>query len=328
MNQKLNLFFSFINFFDNLNYQKIFDLNQRIDSLSNNIYILNCNFYLLSDYNGGSIFLNTNNIKICIEYSNFQNCTASNNGGAIYISCLNLTSIVLNKICSSFCSANSPSWNLGGGQFIFNEVSNNEKNYIFETSIYKSSYIYSSKQSSLYLKNGIINIKSINSSNNLAEFAAMASIFGSQNLTLKYSNFIKNNVSIYDCLWIGCGSTNYGEVFHNNFINNYSPHSSEGIIHNPSYITSTYLLDNCILIDNIGTLFTRNAGMTLIKNCWIYHQFTLTSGSNIIIENTKSITNTFSFSKIICKNLNYSLNIQKKIKILFISLILLVIKCI
>ena len=98
-----------------------------------------------------------------------------------------------------------------------------------------------------------------------------------------FFNMISNNRVISDrCIYFNGGKIK-NHFFWSTIINNTSPYST-GIF----YISGSenYFIENCCLLNNFNVLFScENSINLLVKNCFILHVDTITSGNLITISN-------------------------------------------
>ena len=104
---KLFILSIFNDFFNDLIFLNIININQSINFIESNYYITSSTFISLESTSGGALYCIQSN-KIVIENSLFIKCkSTSSHGGAIYFEMSNGGS-ALNKICAFNCSTPKP----------------------------------------------------------------------------------------------------------------------------------------------------------------------------------------------------------------------------
>ena len=170
----------------------------------------------MSSSSGGAIY-STSLSKLLVETSTFVSCSASSQGGAIYIS---KGDCVIHEVCGYHCTANS--------QFSFSDVwqssGTKDKNYVHDSSV---AYCVASNYYTMYHYYGYIEIKSVNLSHNEAtRYSALrcypSSKQGTYGTSISYSSFADNTASYYCIyLWyITSSSANKYEIKNSNIIRN------------------------------------------------------------------------------------------------------------
>ena len=249
----------FNNYFPNDNYETSQCLT-RFTNLFSNFWINSCLFLNLEKIpsNGGALLLINNNFKIVIEFSSFINCNVDNtfNGGALYIQVL---SLILNKICGFNCSTNGQN----NFQFGLLETIENYKNNFLYSSICFCSDNFKFQWETIYFKNGIQNLDSINSSNNIC-YVRSGLYFNNPNpLNAIFITLSENEVSIDTrCLFFQKGNC---YMKYSNIIKNKSPNYQ--IIRN--YDNSNSEMYSCFFYNNTcKELFYIDNGVLTIRNCF------------------------------------------------------------
>ena len=261
MNLFLKLsFFDFFNIY--LNPQTC--LTTKYTSSPSNLYIYFCLFLNIKDFtnNGGVINLINQPFNLLIEHTSFIYCFSSYFGGAIYINCPSNGNIVLNKICSSFCSVSIFPSSLYTFSYIKSNFTNN-----YWISINKCGYNSTYNQGRTFtIETNNQNFYKMNISyNNLYQHSGFDSYCSNEvniSFIYIYNNFVTNEVTnffpngkrnIKNFLNINCSSPNGWGIF--------------AIAHG-----SINYFDNCIFINNSNVLFSiTDTSMVSIINSIISH---------------------------------------------------------
>ena len=213
---------------------------QKLSSEDQNYYISFCNFGTLLTEGAINFTTSKDTTKTLIEDTDFYKCSNTiGRGGSLYFSTEG--ECVQNRICS--LNSNSAKYNM----YCYVNVSNiaKYKNKILNSSISGSGNLYKDKKGNIYLKNGEIEINSINISytdlnsvslfsmqNYISSSRASFSILSnntdnepsniyiyfyssSETLLIKSCNYLTNNLTA-----IICASNAYVHVVNCNFINN------------------------------------------------------------------------------------------------------------
>ena len=141
---------------------------------------------------GGAIYSGSLS-KLLVETSTFVSCSATSNGGAIYIS---KGDCVIHEVCGYHCTSSY--------DFSFSDVygSPKDKNYVHDSSV---AYCVASSWYTMVHNYGYIEIKSVNLSHNQASsYSALdcrpSSKQGTYGTSISYSSFADNTASNYYCI--------------------------------------------------------------------------------------------------------------------------------
>ena len=257
--------------------------------------------------NGGIIYCYNIICKMKLNNCIFYKCCCDSNGGAIYLSCFtNGTNVELNRICASNCFTNINQFSFistfhsadCNNSAIFLSINNcnfNDKNYI-----------------SYYLSYGNMYIKNFNSSKNFNKEISTISI-SRQNIFEGIFWTIVDNIVTEDKNVMLNG--NYINILSFcNIINNISP-LDNGVI---TIWYGSYIIDNCIFLNNKNTLFYVHKGELNINNCFI-NLININSHKGIINLNNYSLINNINtlilnhYSTIHCNINNFQNTFQNQI---------------
>jgi len=287
--------FAYISFVGKLlliisSYTDFFPLHSclyRYHSYNSQFHIHGCFFQSLSSYsgNGGAIFHDTDYSNSVIEDCLFYQCICSQHGGGIY-SVPNKGGAVVNRVCASDCYCGTHSTTNYYGQFLYSLTLSTSKNWIqFSSIIFSSPITPSNRRAPIYLNNGQVIVRNLNSSNNWLKDHSGVYIHNANSLSVNFTSLCNNLLSTSIVMYVhSCSSLNVFTL--SNVINNTSP--------SPSIIqTSSSILDinNVVFALNANTLF---AGQMNVYNCYISHSGVLTSGSAVTMMDINTITDTFA----------------------------------
>ena len=261
---KILFIISFYNFFDNFYFNNISNINQRIESISNNTFISNCffSFLNLQSGSGSAIFFNSINFKILIEGCIFQSCISQLKGGAISAFGNNMGSIIINKNCAFQCQTGQTQY-FEGGQFSYIETSSEEKNWFLFNSIYFCSINSNNRNAAIHIQSGNQILTNSNFSKNFNYRYPGFFIINHQNLNIKF-NTLSHCISTYR---IGIRFENGNGILENcNFLNNSI--NDAGLIRQFSGET---IIQFCYFKQNQGLLFTVESGNLFISFCNFQH---------------------------------------------------------
>ena len=247
----------------------IYNISTQIINMDyENLFINFCSFYNL--LNSSIYLLNSNIINLLIENCLFYSCSNYGDGGAIYIN--SNTNIILNKICSYNCFSTLETI-YSYGQFCFSSSKTNKNHNFYFCSIIKcSSNAGNSRTTTLRASGGNQIIKNINFSlNNVLYISAIQSIDSNSFYGL-HCTLSNNNASFGQSLNFHNGINRTLIKF--NLISNISPY--QGVVY--MYLNSVLIISDCIFIDNKNILFFNEQSILTIKNSFILHFYTLTSG--------------------------------------------------
>ena len=308
-------FFIFINIFK---IQIITNINTQINSINeNNILILDCFFI---NMNHCCIILTNSNTNISIISCLFNECKTDLIEGVAIRLYSNSILLFLSKVCGSNCYSTSSNYLLG--QFCYFLLNSNINNSIEYLSLqYCSPYSNINRNSCLFFRDGLFNIKNLNSSKNYpSRNSAILFHYGSKGYVCN-SNIINNLAREYCTIQsTGNSASNYLNL---NVINNSQDTSSRGVIY---AFSSNIQFEKSIFINNYLMLFYKDSNSLKVSNSYIigsYNQY------NSNIQNCFNlITSTFNlihFNTFFCNAIN-PLNIKtipKLTNIYFQNLLLL-----
>lgn len=237
---------------------------------TSNFYFSLCIFCSLSAPCGGSICITSSSDanKVLIESSSFVLCTSTgnSNGAAIYIGMKG--QIVTYKACGYMCYSQYNKQHIFG-QMIYSEVSvgSNFKNYFLFNSAVRCGSSYGSSNSvldseqrhgSVYIINGIQEVKNVNSSHNTCRHSAGFYISGSSSEkhvnVMKFSTIFDNT---NECISMGFQSGRKYDMVSCNVVGNRCTDSLFNFFH----VNGVLNINSCILINNVyatSKLFTES----------------------------------------------------------------------
>ena len=285
-----------------------------------NYFILSCSFNFLnlkgsSEINncGSCIYLSNFKSNLLIELSQFISCSSFQTGGAIFFKTNNGNFRII-KSCSFNNTDFSTSYHYSG-QFSYIENSNNNFSEINDISISYS--INPNKYSPITFKNGLINIKYLNSTNNKLYYYSGIKFYNINNGNISYCNFISNIATKGICIKHYSGNTFFTGI---NIINNIDLTSDFGIIR--QYSGNSIFLEVNIYNNSNKYIFAKSSGSLKVINSTLQNNF-LDKNNNIELINNILISTFYNF--IINNNYCNYLKITKlsKKKFSFIKLIIL-----
>ena len=255
------------------------NISYPISSIQKSIFFLHNSIF--SDFKQLVISLTTGPLISIIEDNLFINCSNNiGNGGAIYLSNEKIESFI-NRCCGIYCYTGISSYH---GQFSYTLVSMNKNNSCTYSSFqYCSPFFNNDRRSSVALYNGEINVNYLNNSFNYVYYHTFR--FESENkISCKYCSIINNYASKYsNILFTGMSYFQYS-----NFKNNSQGDSLYGLIR--SWSGANLLINYCIFLQNLKTLFSNEASTLTISNCWIDNY----SKTGVILTNSINLnTETF-----------------------------------
>jgi len=259
----------------------------RYHNYNSQFYIQDCSFNSLTVYSGhgGAIYHDTDYSNCVIEDCLFYQCKCTLHGGGVYM-IPSKGGAVVNRVCASDCYCGSDGSTSYYGQFVYSLSMSTSKNIIQYTSVIFSSPITPSyRRSPIYLNNGQVIVRNVNSSNNWLRDYGGIHIQNANSLSINYTSLSNNYMVTSTVLFIQtCSSVN--TFTFSNVINNTSPTIS--IIYT---VTSNLDVNNVVFSQNANTLF---AGQMTVYNCYISHTAAITSGSAVTMMDIYTITNTFA----------------------------------
>ena len=288
----------------------IINYSLRYSIINENLYIKYCNFlFLSSTESGGAISISTNNIiRFLIEYCYFYSCYSSISSGSIHFSCSTSGSCILNYLCNYNCTSLTSAYH-EGSQSILVYTKSTEKCFLNFISITQT--INPQYRNTIYIRGGIIEINSMNSSNNYLIYDTGFFVVTDYSLRGKFNSIISNIQYHTICIRFELGSNSsieYSNIINNSEINSYYAN----IIQYPSGETNLY---SNIFMNNKGNLFYVS-GILKIINCY-YPSNSIIHSANII--NYLGITNSYKLIHFCFNNQhNFSKNKFKKLKFIFI----------
>ena len=224
--------------FNNSQYQY---LESSAISLSNNLYVVNCYFYLITYSGDGAAIYLDGNYHFLVEFSTFVECSAFF-GGGLYIS---QADFAMNYVCAIECKAYIRS------SFTFVTNSGRTVNSIHHSSI---AYCFAKDLYTMFHWCGYIDIQSVNISHNTASsYSALDCAPDKPNendigTSISYSSFADNNVTFSMCIDL-----------------NYAVSHSEA---------STYKISNSNILRNTGyfPIHLFRGELTMINTCIMGNQ--------------------------------------------------------
>ena len=184
----LNYWNDFFN--DNYTHKR----NDSLIDVSSNLWIYGCTFIKVENNDGkGSCICKDSSasINLLVEYSSFNTCSSSSNGGAIYFYCEG--QCVLSSVCGTKCT----SGNLGHFCCVYISDDPQCKNHIIDSSVTLTQKKYTYQYATLYHRRGDISCKGVNVSNNEVYMYSGIFLYYPSMSYLSFSSF-RNNSAIGD----------------------------------------------------------------------------------------------------------------------------------
>ena len=253
-----------------------------------NYHMFNCVFQEITatNRNGGVINYNSFRVNLLIEECSFYSCNngwtnTHHYGGCVFFQCSE-GSCVLTKICAFECSSGNHNSYHHQGQFAYLENSN--VNYVIHVSVMKcpSFRVIYYQYSPIYMISGKQILESYNSSfNHLYGHSGFQSYLPN-NFSAKFIS-ICSNIAASSSIFTFQGKTGVFDhlIQSTNMVNNSTPTS--GNIFNS--LATNINAENCVFANNKDILFS---GSITVKDSWIQHNFSLSTGNVIIL--TSSIS--------------------------------------
>ena len=221
----------------------------------------------------------------------FHNCSKHSSGGAIYFYALSYGSIVLDKVCATFCATSTASLD---GQFAYIYLPSSNSAKIVQTTITSCSYqTQLTPYSSVFFQNCQIVLNGVNSSRNSCHLYACFYFHTSRFLSINYSTFAYNTAHYYHLYWVTTGGTNSRTFNFCNIVGNLALTVNCGIIHSSNdriqFLNSIFELNSDVLF----------SGFITLQNCSIKHSSSIFVGSLITFlysTNTAISTSTYNFN--------------------------------
>ena len=240
---------------------------RNILSSYNNAYVHDCTFSQISGRGSGGAICYTKNSKLLVEYTSFNDCTSTGEGGAIYFG--NSGQCVFSSVCGVKCTANQ------FGQFYLVWASRGQnKNHIIDSSITLTEKKYSDQCRILCHYCGNILCKGVNASNHKANKVSGIRIDNPTICYISYSSFRNNTVVSEGCI---CCYSNQHYINNTNIIENEQSHG--GLIY--AY-NSRISMTHCSIFGNklgSGNIFS---GYVSSINCSSDEQINGISGKSFI----------------------------------------------
>ena len=276
---------NFNEYFYGLQYQSIFSQNLRFFSaINSNYWIHDSSFYDMLPFSGSAIYLLNILSHLLVERCIFIQCKSLNtNGGAIYFDSTSLGSCVLEKVCAinCFCLSGTTS-----GQFAYIITRSTKPNSLKVVSVsFCSSDQINTRNNAIYLKNGIQNVDSLNSSYNIVTTTSSICLDNPAISKIQFSSIINGYSTSATAIHFIGGSN---MLIYSNIVNNSIITINLGVIRNIS--PSTTQMTKCIFLGNSPQYLFSNSGELQIYQCWA-DIFNSISTSPLYIE-IESITST------------------------------------
>jgi len=263
----------FSNFYPGNNVSPISKVNSR--QPFNDIYLYDCAFSGMTEYSYGSVvFYETKQpILMLIENCLFNNCFASQKGGAIYFFCEDGGSI-LSKNCVKDCS--TPGGDAYTGQFAYVYCSFTKNNSVFLTTVMNCAPSSNAGRSPIYLYRGKIVNQDSNYSKGYGFASSSITIILPNEGKIQFTTVISTTSSPGSNIEVASGKI---YIYRCNFIKNTA---SQALIHFNGNQNAT--IDLCNIINHNGYTFHLYSGHLLVVNS-IIQSYTYTgsqpSTSNI-----------------------------------------------
>jgi len=207
-------------------------------------------------------------VYLYIEKTSFANCENGDEGGAIYYNG-NSGGCALSSVCGYNCYSDDIDGQLC---YISTKELENDKIILNLTSATRCSppFINGFRCSSIYLKNGNVTIRNLNSTNNYLSYTSGLQLRNAKQSSIQFANFVDNVVSYYAVIALIHLETclHIDWIRSINMIRNNSPDPNGGIIHGEIANINT---TNSIFLDNFGTLFFGKSGHITVNNCFLKH---------------------------------------------------------
>ena len=256
-------------------------------SMPGNYYLVDCIFqsYSVTNDHGGVVKFEVD-IHFVSEYCSYYRCYVAKSyiGGAIYISTTSNGGVALNKICAYDVTGGDTL--ARRGQFA-NIATSSSKINIMENSAVSfccntSSTFHYNRFSSTSLNNGKIRYCHNNISKNTCQQHSGIAFSNQIELYVRFCTFSSNIANDYTTLTVEGGS-NVRNITYCNFHNNSNIGSGNyGMIH----VTSSVVFVVQSVFRNITNfIFTTTSSTINIVDCWISHQSTIASGTQINLIN-------------------------------------------
>jgi hypothetical protein len=235
------------------------------------VYVSNCLFRsITSSSRGGALYSYYSVTYFLIESSSFFSCkTSSGNGGAIYYYSSGGHSY-LHEVCGYDCCTSGGSY----FQFAYARVNDaaSSKNNVNYSSIARCVNENSNSWYTLCHDWGKQCCSSVNSSMNKCGYRSGINFLPSSDpnsviCSVTYSTFTDNIATVYTCISLNTGGSNY-EIKSCNVLRNTQSSSSSGII----YSTGNLMInDSCILDNNATNIFYQESTSYTITlfNCTV-----------------------------------------------------------
>ena len=279
--------------------------------LTGTFFINLCSFLTIGyiQGNGGVLYALNIKMNISIYNSNFYQCYANGNGGAIYFNCNSLSYFDFKQICSSICLITSSKTG-----FFINLISTNLDNLLFNYSTINKcapNSTYLNIEQSMVFIIGNMNLNYCNSSNNYAKRESTMAFIISNGI-FNFNNFFNNSAAFISISFNGIlNYLNNSNIIQCNSPNNY------GILHSGSGNPSDNTINNCIFYNNQNTLFYRLGGTLRVYNCYINHSYNIYGGSIITSNNYLILTSSYLILTFQCLNKIYSTQKNLNLMIFF-----------
>ena len=227
-------------------------------SFESNTWLYDCTFQGLTD-RAIDFSSSSSSNKLLVEYSSFNTCSSSGDGGAIYFGTSG--QCVLSSVCGVKCNTGNSQW----GQFCYVWVSSGEtnKNHIIDSSVTLTKQ--TNARSTLYHWNGDVSCKGVNVSNNQVYCFSGIYILNPSISSISFSSFRNNKASNYICLDF---VSNTHQMTNTNIIENNQQSTSYGIIYASK---SEVTMIHCSVFGNCetgsGSVFSVSSGSITCSNC-------------------------------------------------------------
>jgi hypothetical protein len=239
------------------------------------VYVLNCLFNECTSTNeGGALYCSASVTYLLVESSSFFSCSTSSNGGAIYFYNTGSGQYALHMVCGNDCHTTRS----GSYQFA-HTISYNAasiKNYVNYSSIVRCVNENSNSEYVFMIQNGKVFFPSVNISMNKCEYRSIYCYsFTDPNYvtgSFSYSSFADNNVTSSCFIYFASGGTKY-EIKCSNILRNAHDSSSGGIIGAYGYLM---IEDSCILENKANYIF------------YVYHSSYTITLSNCTVDSTSN----------------------------------------
>jgi len=230
---------------------------------SSNIRVFDTLFELCSSNIGGAVYLNSNSITIQIMFCSFLSCSATSQGGSLYL--YQVQSITMSHVCSYNSSSQQYS-------FCYTYVYGTSNHVIFDTNTISKAKRTSSYH--MYFNYGSIDIIGTNVSHSIATSNSNnIYIIPSFSFDVRYSTFVGMSYCNYNIYAQITESSLSSFMSYLNYVNNSGSYQFNLVPKSSSY---PIYIQSSIFASNNGILFS---GTYIVRSSHVYHSGTIFSGT-------------------------------------------------